>query len=57
MNQKPDRILKLIDDNVYNLREKSKKEELIEKFNELIQPLKDEGISLNLEKSPSPSHE
>lgn len=44
-NQKSDPILKSRDGNVNNIPEKSKKEEITEKFNELIQLLNNEGIS------------
>lgn len=50
-NQKSDPILKSRDGNVNDIPEKSKKEEITEKFNELIQLLNDEGISSNMERS------
>lgn len=48
-NQNYDQILKLKDENVCDSQEKSKKEEIVNKLNELIHLLKDEGMSLNLE--------
>lgn len=51
-NQNHDPILKLRDGNVYDFQQKSKKEEIFEKLNDLIQLLKYEGMrSRNLEGS------
>lgn len=44
-NQNSDPILKPRDGSVYDFQEKSRKEEIIEKLNELIHLLKDEGMS------------
>lgn len=44
-NQKHDLIHKSRDENICNFQEKSKKDAIVEKFNELIQPLKDEGMN------------
>lgn len=44
-NKKLDPILKLRVENIYNFQGKPKKEESVEKLNDLIQLLKDEGIS------------
>lgn len=48
-NKKFDPILKLKGGNVYNFQRNPKKEEIIEKINELIQLLKDERMISNIE--------
>lgn len=50
-NQKPDSFLKLRDGNIYDFQKMSKKEEIVEKLNKLIQLSKDKGMSSNLESS------
>lgn len=47
-NQKSDPIFKLKDMSVYKFQEESEKKEIIEKMNELIKLLKDEGTSSSL---------